>query len=229
MKIFITLLLVLVYGCTDPAATEKPVFLITVGETSISVQDFSTAFDLHKNTYAYDRIKDPAEAEEIRLQFLEQMIEKMTILERARERGITLSDAETDKAVAEMQKSYPDGAFEQMLLENAVSFPAWKQELKTRLLLEKVIAKDISDNITVTDEDIKNFRALQQSGKKTKPVKKSAKQKQPENIAEKTPEMIAVLVKREKTEAAYEEWMKKLRERYSVRINDQEWRKLADS
>jgi len=225
-KLILMLLPVLFFcGCTEPAAPEQAVFLVRVGETAISADDFSSAFDLHKSAYAYDRIKEPAHAEEIRLRFLEQMIEKMTILERARELGITLSDAEKDEAVSQIQKTYPKGAFEQMLVENAVSFPAWKEELKTRLLLEKVIEKDISEKITVTDEDIEHFRARQQPKKKTKTDKKSAKQKAPE----KTPEMIAVLVKREKTEAAYEEWMKKLREKYTVTVNDEQWRKLADS
>ncbi|MGE0085522.1 MAG: SurA N-terminal domain-containing protein [Desulfococcaceae bacterium] len=225
----IFLLPLLLCSCTDPAAPEQPVFLVSVGETGISIQDFSSAFDLHKSAYAYDRIKEPAQAEEIRLQFLEQMIEKMIILERARELGIKLSDAETGKAVSEIQKSYPKGAFEQMLVENAVSFPAWKEELKTRLLLEKVIEKDIADKITVTDEDIEHFRARLQPKMKTKTDRKSAKQKQQENVPEKTPEMIAAIVKREKTEAAYEEWMKKLREKYTVTVNDEQWRKLADS
>jgi len=225
----IFLLPLLFCSCTDPAAPEQPVLLVRVGETGISVHDFSTAFDLHKSAYAYDRIKEPAQAEKVRLQFLEQMIEKMIILERARELGITLSDAETDKAFSEIQKSYPQGAFEQMLVEKAVSFPAWKEELKIRLLLEKVIEKDIADKITVTDEDIEHFHARHQPKKKTKQDRKSAKQKQQETVPEKTPERIAVLVKREKTEAAYEEWMTKLRERYTITVNDEEWRKLADS
>ncbi len=225
-KILILMLLLSVtfLACTDPAATEKTVFLVRVGETAISVADFSRAFDLHKSAYTYDRIKNSELAEEVRLQFLEQMIEKLIILERARELGISLSDAEIGKTVSEIQKSYPQGAFEQMLLENAVSFPAWKEELKTRLLLEKVIQKDISDKITVTDEDIEHFRS-QQPKKKTKTDKKSAKQKQPEQ----TPEMIARLVRREKTEAAYDEWIKNLREKYTVNVNDEQWRKLADS
>ncbi|MEZ4525925.1 MAG: SurA N-terminal domain-containing protein [Desulfobacterales bacterium] len=224
----IFLLPLLFCACTDPAALEPPVFLVRAGETGISVHDFSTAFDLHKSAYAYDRIKEPAQAEEIRLRFLEQMIEKMIILERARELGIALSEAETDKAVSQIQKSYPKGAFEQMLLENAVSFPAWKEELKNRLMLEKVIQKDISDKITVTDEDIKNFRSRRQPRKKAKTDRKSAKHRHPETVPEETPEMIAAIVKREKTEAAYEEWMKKLRERYSVTVDDEKWRKLAE-
>ena len=85
------------------------------------------------------------------------MIEEMILQKRAEELNIEISDAEVEKAIADIKRDYPEGVFEQTFLEHAVSYNSWKKGLKIRLLMKKVVAKELEEQITITPEDISKY------------------------------------------------------------------------
>jgi hypothetical protein len=136
----------------------------------------------------------------------------MVILERAIELDIEISDEELEKAVSDVTKDYPEGGFEQILLEYAVSFPAWKERLRARLLMEKVIEEELNDSINITPEDILAYYEAHYHVKYD--FKEDSK-----NINE----LIVKQLRREKVENAYHSWIKALKNRFPVYINKAAW------
>jgi len=87
--------------------------------------------------------------------------------------------------------------------------------LARRLVVEKVIAKELIDNVKLTTEEMAEY--YQEANKK------SASR----NIdSDEQNEKIVLQLRRIKAEAAYRQWIEDLRSRYQVEINQAQWEKL---
>jgi hypothetical protein len=85
------------------------------------------------------------------------MTEELVIDRRAGELGIQLDDAELEAAIQEIKKDYPEDEFEQMLLESAIPFSLWKDRLRVRLLMEKVVDRELVQPVEITTQDIEDY------------------------------------------------------------------------
>lgn len=205
----IAVLLHILSGCTDSAT--KDAYLIRAGNSTITISDFNKSFESAKTAYDYDALRNPALMKSIRTDVLRQLAERVVLTARAGELRMDVSDAELGKAVLSAKEGYPDGEFEKTLLESAVSYDSWKTELKNRLLMEKVIEKDLEQEMNITAEDIAEY---------------DAENKEKKQISN---EMMVKLLKKKKAEAAYPAWIEQLQKKYKVELNETEWKKIADS
>jgi hypothetical protein len=145
----------------------------------------------------------------------------MILLERAHEIGISVTDIELERAVAALKSDYPAGEFEKTLLEFAVSYETWENRLKTRLIMDKVIEKDLENQVTITPEDIAEY------------YKKNFQSKKGES--ESTPasgdinEIIVKQLRREKAEESYKTWIEELKAKYEIEISGEQWEKITGS
>jgi len=159
----------------------------------------------------------------IRLRLMDQLIEEMILVQKAKELHIVVSEPEIQKAVDEIKKDYPDDEFRETFLENAVSYETWKNRLKIRILMEKVIRSDLEDKIKVTKEDISGYYK-DQDPDSTLALDAEAAAGEPEMN-----EMIMKNIRRKKAEENYKEWIKNLRKEYKIEINKKLWEKILES
>lgn len=227
MKIFYKLSLVLTAllvlyvlpGCADSEAKHGDEYLIRVGERITTIDDFKRTFEIVKAAYPHNVLKGSACLREARLSLLNQLIEQMIILERAVEQNIGISDSEVEEVIAGIKKDYPEGEFDKTLLEYAVSYQSWKEALKNRLLIEKVIAEELEERVVITPGNISEYyernyeRFLLNSDSK--------------EISANINEFIVKHLRREKVEEAYKVWIKKLRKNYKIEINRDRWEEIA--
>jgi len=137
-------LLIFFLGCSDqsnPAPGQE--VLIRVGEDVISVQGFQAALDSAAVTYPADLFQDVQALQDLKYRVLNQIAEELVISNRAKELNLHVGDEEFNRAIAQFKKEYPDAVFERMLLENGVSPVKWRQGLRNRLLIDKVIENDL--------------------------------------------------------------------------------------
>ncbi|MFW5854747.1 MAG: SurA N-terminal domain-containing protein [Thermodesulfobacteriota bacterium] len=205
-------------GCYDPKTHEEETYLVQVGETTLTTHDYRKALEIHKTAYDYgDAFKDPAVVREAKLQILKEMIERMTLLERARELGLQVDKTELEAAVQEVQKGYPEGAFEEVLLESAVSFESWKKELSDRLLLEKVIQRDLAEGILISEEAVQAY--IDTHHIKIDPPSDARRAEVDQEVRDH--------LRREKVETAYPVWVEKLQKKYTIEINESDWQEIV--
>jgi len=152
------------------------------------------------------------------LRFGKQMTEEMILLERAKDIGIKITEAELQKAIEDIKQNYPENVFDQILLEYAVPYPSWEKRLEARLLMEKVIAKELGDQIVVTPDDISKYHdAHHKNDNLTADMKEESKD---------VNETIIKNLRRKKIEEAYTPWIKKLQKEYIFEINKTQWEKI---
>jgi FKBP-type peptidyl-prolyl cis-trans isomerase (trigger factor) len=205
-------------GCSrsDAPAPEAAV-LIRSDRQSITMGQFERAFAAARIAYSDNRDADPWLLEEARVRLANQMSEELIIARHAEELGIALDERELEAAIQAIKKDYPDDEFDQMLLESAIPYSLWKDRLRTRLLMEKVIDRDLVQSLDITAEEIETYYKAHEeefSVNKEEPPEGDLKHRIVEEL------------RREKVEAAYPKWMEGLRKRYQVKIN---WKLLEQT
>jgi len=207
------------FSCTNSTLDFDDEYLIRVNDRVVTVGDFNKAFEIAKSAYPHNLPENSVLLKEAQVRMLNQMIEELLVLQRAAELQIELTEPEVAKAVAAIKADYPEGVFEQMLLEYAVTYSFWEKRLKIRLMMEKVIEREVRQQITLTPEEIAKF------------YKKNYEEKQlvVDKDAEKTTinELIVKQLRRQKAEEAYQLWIKNLKEKYTVDINQSQWKRLS--
>ncbi len=206
-------------GCSDVEHKQKDEYFIKLGDRTITVADFNNAFEIAKNAYPQNRIQQPDVVREARLRLIQQMTEEIILLERAEELGITVTDSQVEKAITDIKSDYPDNIFQEILVEYAVPYRSWKEGLKTRLLMEKVITQELGDKIEITHDDISKYYEEHFKDDNTSPDMKT--------VSKDVNSIIIKILRKEKMEQAYTSWIKNLKNKYAVEINKKELEKLT--
>ncbi len=188
--------------------------LIRTDRQIVTQAQFERAFEAARIAYSDNRSVDLETIKNARLRLLDQMTEEVIIDRRADELGIVLEDTELDAAIREVKKDYPDDEFEQMLLESAIPYSLWKDRLRVRLLMEKVVDRELVQPVDVTAQEIEAYYKAHEEDFAVKD--------------ENAPDInlnrrIVEQLRREKVQAAYPQWMNRLRTRFGVEINWELW------
>lgn len=90
------------------------------------------------------------------------MIDEKVMLLRAKELSISESDAELTKKVDEIKEScaFNDG-FDKIMKKRKVDYAQWKEELRKRIILEKLVSVDVNSKVQVKKEEGKIYRRWQ--------------------------------------------------------------------
>ena len=216
LSIFIIFLLP---GCDQKGSDLGKETLIRVGDRVVTVLDFNTALEIAKTAHDHNIDLPSEDLRNAKLRLLNQLTEQMLIMERARELGIETSELEVEKTVSDIKKDYPEDSFEQTLLEYAVPYNVWEEGLKKRLLIEKVVNKELSGKITITPEEIsKYYEGYYKGDGLTSNFEDKSK-----NINK----IIITNLRRQKLEEAYKSWIKKLQQKYTIEVNKMQLEKIT--
>jgi len=92
-----------------------------------------------------------------RLNVLDQLISQDMMLARANELKIVLPESELDAAFNDQKKSIPDEAFNKELAARNLTAADLREALRRDLITQKVIEREVTSKITVTDQDVNAF------------------------------------------------------------------------
>jgi hypothetical protein len=206
-------------SCSSPPPEAPDDYVLKSAVITFTDKDFSDALDLKRSAYPYE-IKDDTEAyNRMVAHLVKTLTDEIVLLSAAQHFGIGVTDEEFKAAVDRFKKDYPEDSFEQILLENAVSYPFWLKRFKEGMIIEKLIDQELRSKIRITSDEITTFyRQLgkEQEGQNTDDSTRAA-------VTEK--ELVKKL-KMHKTQEQYEKWMNALTLRHPVQINDEKLKKF---
>jgi FKBP-type peptidyl-prolyl cis-trans isomerase (trigger factor) len=205
-------------GCDPSGPPGRGEYLVRVGERTVTVREFNQAFELVKTAFPQSLDPGAAGLQEARRKLLEEMTIELVMLARAEELGLSVSDDELEAAVASVKADYPPGVFEQTLIESAVPVEAWRQRIRTRLLMEKLMEQELREKIVVTAEDLAAHYDRHYRGK--------AAGADSQEKFQRLKETIVADLQREKMEALYSGWIDSLKRKHSVEVNQPLWAQI---
>jgi len=97
------------------------------------------------------------EAQDLKLQVLNQLINDQILLEMASAAGLSATDAEVDVKFNEFKNQYTEEKFKDLLKEQKMTIDDIRNELRKSITIDKLVNKEITSKISVTDAEIKNF------------------------------------------------------------------------
>src|SRR5437870_1458373 len=97
------------------------------------------------------------EVQDLKLQLLNQMINDHILLEMAAQTGLTATDAEVEVKLNELKTQGTEEQFQQMLKQQKMSVDDLKTEYRKQITLDKLVNKEITSKISVSEAEIKSF------------------------------------------------------------------------
>lgn len=216
MPLIIALALVACGGCQRDSAIEDTRVLMTVGDQEIHQDEFQRAYRVFRAAYGAEADEDSADQRaRSMIRFVDQLADEMVLMAYAQDTGVTISDEDLERAVEDIRQDYPEGLFEQMLLETAVNFADWKAALRRRLTIERLVQQELAAKVVISETDIAAY--YREHGTERPP----ATVPEEDTTATQMDQMIIQQLRRQKTEKAYGPWIESIRAKYPVTI-DQE-------
>lgn len=92
-----------------------------------------------------------------RLELLKTLIDSEVMMQRAEKAGLVAIDADVDAKLTEMKAPYTKEEFEKQLTARKMTIEDLKAQLRRELSIQKLINKEITARINITDADIADF------------------------------------------------------------------------
>jgi peptidyl-prolyl cis-trans isomerase SurA len=97
------------------------------------------------------------QATSLRLSILKELVDNEILMRRAEKLGLLATDEEVDSKLNEIKSPYTKEQFEARLREKKITVDDFKRDLRRSLTVDKVLNKEITSKINVTDQDITNY------------------------------------------------------------------------
>lgn len=93
----------------------------------------------------------------MRLQLLQQVINVQLYLQKAERLGVLATDEEVESRVSQDKAPYTKEEFTKKLQDMGYTEDEYRQEIRRRMTIDKLLNKEIGSKITISDSDIQNF------------------------------------------------------------------------
>jgi peptidyl-prolyl cis-trans isomerase SurA len=97
------------------------------------------------------------QAVSLRLSILNELVETEILMQRAEKLGLLATDEEVDRKLNEIKSPYTADEFNKRLQDKKISLDDFKRDLRRSLTRDKVLNKEITSHINITDQDVANY------------------------------------------------------------------------
>lgn len=155
------LLAVLAMTCAVGACRSNPVSSRASENAWATVNGREITREEVEKAYRREAPLTPQQSEDealmAKLSMLNEMIVQDLLVEKARALKIEVADTELDTAYAEAKKNIPDETFNKELAARNLTAADMRENLRLNLIAQKVIEREVTSKISVTDQDITAF------------------------------------------------------------------------
>lgn len=99
----------------------------------------------------------------LRLNILRQLIDDEMVMRRAEKLGLLATEDEVNRKLNEIKSPYTQDEFDKRLAEKKISLDDFKRDIRRSITVDKVMNKEVSSKIDVTQDDINNYFAAHKS------------------------------------------------------------------
>jgi len=97
------------------------------------------------------------QATALRLNILRQLIDDEILMRRAEKLGLLATDEDVDKKFNSARAPFTQEEFEKRMQERKITVADFKRDIRRSVTVEKVINKEVSSKINVTDRDVTDY------------------------------------------------------------------------
>lgn len=129
--------------------------MATVDGRKIFRSDVDKYYD--NNVASAQQVPTGEQATALRLNILKQMIDDEILMRRAEKLGLLATDEEVDRKYNEIKSPFSQEEFDKRLKDKKITLADFKRDIRRSITVEKVMNKEVSSKINVTDQDITDY------------------------------------------------------------------------
>src|SRR5580700_4290446 len=146
------LLIVCVCGCKRAVSDNVAA---TVNGRLITYADLDKQYQAQFMSSAEKPSTDQMEIQ--KLEVLRTLVDNEIMLQRAEKLGLMATDADVESRFAELKAPYTQEEFQKQLAARKMSMDDMKAQLKRDLSMTKLLNKEITSHISISDKDVTDF------------------------------------------------------------------------
>jgi peptidyl-prolyl cis-trans isomerase SurA len=97
------------------------------------------------------------QATALRLNILRQMIDDEILMHRAEKLGLLATDDQVDSKFNEVKAPFTQEEFDKRMQDRKITVADFKRDIRRSITVEKVLNKEVSSKINITDQDINDY------------------------------------------------------------------------
>ena len=142
------------FGCEKPSP--PPAAVATVNGEAVLLAEFEKSLKEETSLANGKTPLNAAETESLKDAVLDNLIREKLMLQRARGLSLSVGEAELSARIEEIRKDYND-QFDKLFGDGGIDYSAWKEALRKRMLIEKLVSRDVNAKIQVTDNEAERY------------------------------------------------------------------------
>lgn len=151
--LIVSLALIAFAGCKRSETSAD--VLATVNNEKITRADVEKYYNNQTSGSPQKPLGDQAAS--LRLNILRQLIDDQIMMQRAQKLNLIATEEEVEAKLAEFKAPYTQEEFDRHLKERNLTLDDLKRDLRRSLTFDKVINKEITSKITISDADISQY------------------------------------------------------------------------
>ncbi|BBD07617.1 peptidylprolyl isomerase [Desulfovibrio ferrophilus] len=153
----VTLMLLAVSGLSGCGGDQEEHGIVArVNGRPITLEQLQLKYDFKKLSYAAETAGVAALKKDYG-GILTDLIVQELVTQELETLGLSVTDEELAAAENEIRADYPEGAFEEVLVEEYLDLEFWRQELRNRLVMEKFFSEVLRPDITIGYEEAEAY------------------------------------------------------------------------
>lgn len=140
-------------GCNRGGATADTA--ASVDGQKISNSDVDKYYN--NQTAGSEQQPSGEQATSLRLNILRELIDNEILMHRAQKLGLVATDDEVERKLNEVKSPYTKEQFDARLAERKVTLDDFKRDIRRSLTIDKVMNKEVTSKINVSDQDVTNY------------------------------------------------------------------------
>jgi len=127
-----------------------------VNGESISASAFGDEYQRFARRANLPQTESPATSE-LKMGFLNRLIETRLLVQEADVRGLIVSEEELDREISQLKEDYPKDTLNETLERIGLKLEEWREERREKLLIDELIRREIDSVIHVSDDEINSY------------------------------------------------------------------------
>ena len=150
-------LVALALGATACRRTAPPNVAATVNGRSITNADLDKHIQVQFPSGADQQSEEQSKIQ--KLEVLRSLIDNEILLQRAEKAGLMAVDSDVEAKFNELKAPYTQEEFQKQLATKKMTVDELRAELRRELSVQKLVNKEISSRISITDKEVSDFYA----------------------------------------------------------------------
>lgn len=108
----------------------------------------------YRSQFSQQQPPSPPEAEILKLNILDELIDNELLLEQARKLGLEATESEVEQKFSQLKEPYSDEEFQHQLVQRGITVDDLKNDLRERITIQRLIDREINSKINVSEQEI---------------------------------------------------------------------------